>query len=64
VQKSANISVYEGQLISYLTTFHIPEDYQQRILAAQQELEKSYSEAEAEKERLEHRLKRAKELYE
>jgi len=64
VQKSGNLSVYEDQLISYLTTFHIPEDYQQRILAAQQELEKSYSDAEAKKERLERRLKRVKELYE
>ena len=64
MQKSANLSVYESQLISYLTTFHIPEAYQQRILAAQRELEKSYSDAEAKKERLERRLKRVKELYE
>jgi hypothetical protein len=47
-----------------LNTFYIPEDYQQRILEAQQELEKAYSDAGAQKERLERQLKRAKELYE
>ena len=63
-QKSSNLSIYEGQLASYLNTFHIPEDYQQRILEAQQELEKAYNDAGAQKERLERQLKRAKELYE
>jgi hypothetical protein len=62
-QKSANLSVYETQLVSYLNTFHIPEDYQQQILQAQQELEKAYSDTEAQKERLERQLKRTKELY-
>ncbi len=63
-QKSANLSVYEAQILSYLGTFHIPEDYQQRILEAQQELEKAYTDAGAQKERLERQLKRARELYE
>jgi hypothetical protein len=63
-QKSANLSVYENQLLSYLGTFHIPEDYQQRILEAQQELEKAYTDAGAQKERLERQLKRVRELYE
>ena len=62
-QKSANLSIYEAQLLSYLGTFHIPEDYQQRILQAQQELEKAYSDTEAQKKRLESQLNRAKELY-
>jgi hypothetical protein len=63
-QKSANLSIYESQLASYLNTFHIPQDYQQRILEAQRELEKAYTNADAEKERLERQLKRARELYE
>jgi DNA repair ATPase RecN len=40
-----------------------PEDYQQRIMQAQQELEKAYSDTEAHKKRLENQLNRAKELY-
>ena len=63
-QKSANLSIYEAQILSYLETFHIPEDYQQRILQAQEELEKAYTDAGAQKERLERQLKRARELYE
>lgn len=62
-QKSANLSVYEAQLLAYLETFHIPEDYQERILQAQQELEKAYSNTETQKKRLEKQLNRAKELY-
>ncbi|MFC1956255.1 hypothetical protein ACFLWZ_07065 [Chloroflexota bacterium] len=63
VQKSANLSVYEAQLLSYLNTFCIPEDYQKRILEAQQELEKAYADAGTRKERLERQLKRVRELY-
>ena len=63
-QKSSNLSIYEGQLASYMNTFHIPEDYQRRILEAQQELEKAYTDAAAQKERLERQLKRVRELYE
>ena len=63
-QKSANLSVYESQLASYLNTFHIPEDYQQRLLEAQQDLEKAYCDVAMQKERLERQLKRTKELYE
>ena len=59
----ANLSTYEVQLLSYLETFHIPENYQQRILQAQQVLEKAYSDTEAQKKRLESQLNRAKELY-
>jgi DNA invertase Pin-like site-specific DNA recombinase len=63
-QKSANLSVYEAQLLSYLSNFHIPEDYQQRILHAQQQLEKAYVDSDTQKVRLERQLKRARELYE
>jgi hypothetical protein len=47
-----------------LSTFHIPEDYQQRILDAQKNLEKAYTDVTVQKERLDRRLKRARELYE
>ncbi len=49
--------------MSYLNTFHIPEDYQKRILEAQKELEKAYNDASAQKEQLERQLKRVRELY-
>ena len=49
VQKSANLSVYEAQILSYLVNFHIPEDYQHQILNAQKELEQAYSDASAQK---------------
>ena len=62
-QRSSNLSIYENQLLSYLGTFHIPEDYQQRILQAQKELEKAYCDTEAQKKRLESQLNRTKELY-
>jgi hypothetical protein len=58
------LSIYESQLASYLNTFYIPEDYQQRILQTQQDLEKAYSDVGEQKERLERQLKRARELYE
>lgn len=64
VQKSANLSVYEAQLLSYLKIFHIPEDYQQRILEAQKDLERAYTDAKPQKEQLERQLKRVRELYE
>jgi DNA invertase Pin-like site-specific DNA recombinase len=63
-QRSANLSIYERQLASYLNTFYIPEDYQQRILQTQQDLEKAYSDVGEQKERLERQLKRTRELYE
>jgi hypothetical protein len=63
-QHSANLSVYESQIASFLNMFHIPEDYQQRIIKAQRELEKAYTDADAQKECLERQLKRARELYE
>jgi hypothetical protein len=63
IQKSANLSIYEKQLLSYLTNFYIPEDYQHHILEAQRELEKAYTDASSHKSKLELQLKKARELY-
>ena len=38
-QKSAGLSVYEDQILDYLSTLHIPQDYQTRILEMQRRLE-------------------------
>ena len=43
MQKSANLSVYEAQLLLYLGKFHIPVDYQKRILEVQKDQEKAYT---------------------
>ena len=63
-QPSAAVRVYEEQIGAYLQTFHIPEDYQQKILEAQQKLQATYNDNGRERSRLEGQLKRAKELYE
>ena len=63
-QRSASLPVYESQIMAYLTAFHIPEDYQERILEAHRKLEAAYSDTEAKRARLERQLKRAKDLYE
>ena len=62
-QKSAFLEVYEEQIKEYLKTFHIPEDYQERILEAHQKLQNAYPNTEREKEKLEARMGRIKELY-
>jgi site-specific DNA recombinase len=62
-QKSASLEIYEEQIKEYLKTFHIPEDYQQRILEAHEKLQSAYLDAKKERERLETMLERIKELY-
>jgi hypothetical protein len=56
--------LYEQQLIEYLNSFHIPEDYQHRILEAHRKLQSAYDDVTKQKAALERRLQRAKELYE
>jgi site-specific DNA recombinase len=63
-QKSANSSVYEVQLEAYLAAFHVPEDYQERILDYHRKLEAAYDDAEQMRAVLEARLRRLRELYE
>ena len=62
-QKSARLSVYEAQILTYMATFHIPEDYQQRILEDHGKLQAAYSDTEGQRRKLEVQLKRVKELY-
>lgn len=50
--------------MDYLASFHIPDDYQTRILEAHAELETRRGEVEQERKRLETQLRRARELYE
>jgi hypothetical protein len=56
--------VYEIQLEAYLAAFHVPGDYQERILEYHRKLEVAYDDAEQERSVLERRLKRLRELYE
>ena len=63
-QKSSKLSVYEAQVAAYIGAFHIPEDYQERILEYHRNLEAAYNDAEQERAVLESRLKRLRELYE
>ena len=61
-QPSASMDLYEGQIREYLSTFFIPEGYQQEILKANQE-PGSRTEAEKQRFRLEGQLKRLRELF-
>jgi len=63
-QRSALLSVYESQILAYLSTFHVPEDYQERIVEAHRKLEAAYSDSEEQRSQLELQLKRARELFE
>jgi len=62
-QKSALLEVYECQIEKYLDNFHIPEDYQTRIMEAHKKLQNAYVDAQAERIRLIARLERIKKLY-
>jgi len=61
-QKSALLDVYEEQIKAYLDTFHIPEDYQQRILQMHHELQNSYD-IDQERKQLLSALGRLRDLY-
>jgi DNA invertase Pin-like site-specific DNA recombinase len=63
-QPSGYLDLYEQQLIEYLSCFHIPEDYQHRILEAHRKLQLAYDDVSKQKAALERHLQRAKELYE
>ena len=63
-QRSASLSVYEHQLETCLNAFHIPDDYQERLLEAHRKLEAAYADVQEERANLESRLKRAKRLFE
>ena len=56
--------MYEAQIVPYLETFHIPVDYQQRLLDSHRKLELAYCDIEQQRATIEKQLQRAKELYE
>ncbi len=62
-QKSALLEVYEEEIEEYLKTFHIPEDYQEKILEAHRKLEATYEHTGEEEARLKARFERVKDLY-
>jgi len=62
-QKSASLEVYENQIKEYFATFHIPDDYQERILEAHQKLQESYMDGKKQRAKLEARMERIRELY-
>ena len=62
-QKSARVDRYEDEILHYLETFHIPEDYQQLLLESRRQLEQAYNDTEAELNRLNGALERLTELY-
>jgi len=63
-QPSGYLDLYEEQLLEYLSSFHIPEDYQCRILEAHRKLQSAYDDISKRKVVLERHLQRVKELYE
>jgi hypothetical protein len=62
-QKSALLEVYEYQIERYLEAFHIPEDYQAKILEAHKKLQTAYDDTEKEQARLKAQLERLKKLF-
>ena len=55
--------MYEKQIEEYLRAFHIPEDYQNKILEAHRKLEAAYEDTSEERTRWEAQLDRIKKLY-
>ena len=62
-QKSALLEVYEYQIEQYLDTFHIPDDYQAKILQAHKKLQAAYEDSEKEQARLKAQLERLRKLF-
>ncbi len=62
-QKSALLEVYEEQIKEYLNTFHIPQDYQSKILDAHRKLQLAYDNTDSERAKWEAQLERIRNLY-
>ena len=62
-QKSAYLDIYEDQVKGYLRSFHIPDDYREKILDIHRKMQNALSDTDSERTRLERRLDRMKELY-
>ncbi len=63
-QSSTFLDVDEAQVYEYLRSFHIPEDYQEWILAMYLAVRKDLAPTRQDRGRLESRLERLKEMYE
>ncbi len=62
-QRSVLLEVYEEQIKEYLKTFHIPEDYQLKILEAHRKLEGAYDNLDGERAKWKAQLERIRDLY-
>jgi hypothetical protein len=62
-ERSAYLDPIEAQLGDYLAEFHIPDDYQSKILTFYESVRRSLDDVESAKSRLETRLQRIRELY-
>ncbi|MBM4462798.1 MAG: hypothetical protein FJ012_05605 [Chloroflexi bacterium] len=62
-QPSACLDIYEEELLGYLEAFHIPDDYQQKIMEAHTRLQSAYD-VDKQRSLLQTRLQRVKDLYE
>ena len=61
-QPSGTLDIYEQQLMAYIGTFHIPPDYQNKILEMYRKMQSAFD-MQKEKSALEERLGRVKDLY-
>jgi site-specific DNA recombinase len=63
-QRSTFLDVYETQVVDYLATFTIPEDYQEILLAAQAQSRSDVDNVDMQRRRLESQLENARTLFE
>ena len=63
-QRSTFLDVYEAQVLEYLDTFVIPEDYRPQLMAAQAEIHPVGADAAGERRRLERQLANLRTLFE
>jgi hypothetical protein len=62
-QRSVLLDVYEEQIREYLKTFHIPEDYQLKILEAHRKLEGACDNLDRERAKWKAQLERIRDMY-
>ena len=62
-QTSSRLDRYESQLLGYLEAFHIPDDYQEKLLATHRRQNSAHDDSELRRTRLLTALHRLRELY-
>jgi hypothetical protein len=62
-QRATFLDIYEAQIADYLTSFHIPTDYQRQITALYSQASSERDDAETRRRQITARLDRIKELY-